>query len=103
MNTILKTGLVAGYAAILLQTSDGPANMFKELRHSWDTLCLTGSIRTKGFLSRLLKTLPQLTICGWCLCFWLILPIWLLQKKPLLDGLAAVSIAGLVRHMAEVY
>lgn len=104
---IVATGLICGYVATVLQSTDGPANIFKGLRYA-----VTWGLEHK--FDKNMEFLRQLTSCGWCLSPYLTLIGYPIVRKALhapkqglpelLVGYAtATALTGFLRHFADTY
>lgn len=108
---IMATGLICGYAATVLQITDGPAKLCLNLRLKLMDVFVSGKLRNHD---RLKDTLSDLVDCGWCLSPYLTLIGYPLARKALhapkqgltasLVGYAtATALTGFLRHFADTY
>lgn len=108
---IVATGLICGYAATVLQSTDGPAKLCLNLRLKLMDVFVSGKLRNHD---RLKDTLSDLVECGWCLSPYLTLIGYPLVRKALhtpKQGLAeslvgyatATALTAFLRHFADTY
>lgn len=108
---IMATGLICGYAATVLQLTDGPAKVCQNLRLKLMDVFVSGKLRNHD---KLKDTLSDLIDCGWCLSPYLTLIGYPLVRKALhtpkrglselLVGLmTATALTGFLRHYADTY
>lgn len=110
-NAVVLTGLICGYAATALQSTDGPAKLFLNLRLKLMDLFVSGKLTNH---EKLKDTLSDLVDCGWCLSPYLALVAYPLVRKAVhapkqrlpesLVGFAsATALTAFLRHLAEMY
>lgn len=108
---IVATGLICGYAATVLQSTDGPAKICLNLRLKLMDVFVSGKLRNH---EKLKDTLSDLVDCGWCISPYLALIVYPLVRKALhtpkqglpesLVGYAtATALTGFLRHFADTY
>lgn len=108
---IVATGLICGYAATVLQSTDGPAKICLNLRIKLMDVFVSGKLRNH---EKLKDTLSDLVDCGWCIPPYLALIVYPLVRKALhtpkqglpesLVGYAtATALTGFLRHFADTY
>lgn len=98
-NSIIA-GTIAGYAATVLQVSDGPAHVFENARDWWRRHVTVGHM-------------DALADCGWCFTPYVTLPVFLAvnailrgeQRKAVqaVGYATATAIAAFLRHEADRY
>lgn len=97
---IAAAGLVGGYVLTVIQTTDGPANLFKKARSVW---------RRRVHLGHL----EALADCGWCAAPYVTLPLYAFISASLrgerggggnkVGAAVAVAVAAFLRHEADRY
>ncbi|QHJ84549.1 MAG: hypothetical protein [Bacteriophage sp.] len=108
---IMATSLICGYAATVLQITDGPAKLCLNLRLKLMDVFVSGKLRNHD---KLKNTLSDLVDCGWCLSPYLTLIGYPLVRKALhapkqglpesLAGFAtATALTAFLRHFADTY
>lgn len=108
---IIATGLICGYAATVLQSTDGPAKICFNLRLKLIDIFISGKLHNH---EKLKDTLSDLVDCGWCISPYLALIGYPLVRKALhapKQGLAesmvgyatATAVTAFLRHFADTY
>ena len=107
----MATGLICGYAATVLQSTDGPAKICLNLRLKLMDVFIPDKLRNH---EKLKDTLSDLVDCGWCISPYLALIGYPLVRKALhtpKQGLAesmvgyatATAVTAFLRHFADTY